>query len=81
MRQYETKNMVQGRTELLAETSEGGGLPLSSRVRRASQYRGCVVVETRGSVVTSSPKSMQHVLFPQVSCSSAGTASGQVTRR
>ena len=73
--------MVQGRTELSTETGEGGGLPLSSRVRRASRYRGCVVMETRGSVVTSSPRSRQHVLFPQVSCSSAGTASGQVTRR
>ena len=71
---------MQGGTELATETSEGGGLPLSSRVRRASRYRGCVV-DTRGSVVKSSPKSMQDVLFPQVSCSSAGTASGQVTRR
>ena len=63
--------MVQGRTELSTETGEGGGSSLSPPVSAGPH-------DTEG---TSSPKSMQHVLFPQVSCSSAGTASGQVTRR
>lgn len=62
--------MVQGRTELSTETGEGEG-SLSPPVSAGPH-------DTEG---TSSPKSMQHVLFLQVSCSSAGTASGQVTRR
>ena len=42
---------------------------------------GTCGVKTRDSVVKSSPKGMQDVLLPRVSCSSAGEASAQVSRR